>query len=133
MLRLESVDTNILMRLLLADHEDHYERAKKLLTTPRCIFLVPDQVILEMVFLLTRKTFRLKRPSAVSKIKNVLSMSRLDYDKITFSRVFDLYLAHPKLSIVDCYLATKMEDSGRTPFWTFDEKLAKQMPAAKLA
>lgn len=134
MLRLESIDTNIILRLILCDYEDLYERAKNLIYSSRCIFYVPDQVIIETVFQLThKKHYNFPRKEAVTRLKEVLSLSRLDHDEKTFDRIFNLYLAHPKLSIIDCYLAIKMEDLKRTPLWTFDTKLANQLPSTKLA
>lgn len=132
MLRLESLDTNILMRLILQDVEDHYERALNLITSPRCIFYVPDQVILEVVFNLTRREFKMLRSEVITKLEQVLTYPRLDYDKEIFDKVFKAFLAHPKLSLTDCYLAVKIEKAERTPLWTFDEKLAKQMKGAEL-
>jgi len=43
-----------------------------------------------------------------------------------------MFEAHPKLSFEDCLAAEQASTSGATPLWTFDTKLAKQHPAAKL-
>ena len=44
---------------------------------------------------------------------------------------FPLYLEHPKLSFYDCCLACYAEIKHHEPLFTFDKKLAKQLPQAK--
>jgi predicted nucleic acid-binding protein len=38
------------------------------------------------------------------------------------------YVAKPKLSVVDVFVAVSATRHGREPVYTFDNKLARQMP-----
>lgn len=131
MLRLESLDTNVILELILNRDPKKAERAFNLITTPRSYFFIPDQAIMEICYTLCKK-YGYSKQEFVDSLKIISNFSRLDYDAETFNRVSKYYLAHPKLSIADCYMTVKMSDLNRTPFWTFDEKLAKQLPAASL-
>lgn len=130
---LAAVDTNVLLRIAM-DHGNnkHHSRAKSLVKTPGMYFTVLDQAILEMEYILRRKEYNLSRFNIVAMILAVLAEPRLDYNEKLFKKVFDLYLAHPKLSLTDCYMAYKSEELEHTPLYTFDEKLVKQFPSAKL-
>lgn len=57
--------------------------------------------------------------------------TNIDFNKSVISSALDLFVSHPKLSFVDCYLAVIAETSGETPLWTLDKKLATQSKAAK--
>ena len=132
-LKLGSVDTNVILRLVLRDDEEKAEKVLELLTRPKTFFFVPDQTIIEAVFILTSKRkYNFSREKAYLGLQKFLSLSRVDYDKRIIDQVFELFLEHPKLSFVDCYLAVKMKDIERVPLWTFDEKLAKQTEVAEL-
>jgi len=56
----------------------------------------------------------------------------LDLDSITASRdvvtqTCATYRAHPKLSFVDCYLASQAAQVSATPLFTFDHVLINQL------
>ena len=60
-----------------------------------------------------------------------------DFENIYFNKgliedSLSLYVKHPKLSFVDCYLAVITELSQEKPLWTLDKKLATQVPVAQL-
>lgn len=129
-LKLCSIDTNVLLRLILRDNKEMFERAIDLITTPLTILYVPDLAITEAVYVL--EGYGYDRELIVGELKKVMSAPRLDYWEELFSKVFAAYVAHPKLSFNDCYLAELMIDKEKTPFYTFDEKLAKQHRAAEL-
>ena len=124
-----SVDTNVILRLISRDNIEMYERAVDLITTNGMYFYVPDFVIGEIVHVLEKNC---QRDTIVTAIQTVMQAPRLDYYEELFSKVFAMYLAHPKLSFNDCYLVYKAEEKGRVPLFTFDAKLAKQHKAAKL-
>lgn len=128
--RLISIDTNVILRLILRDDMEMFERAIDFIASNSTFVYVPDLAITEAVYVLEGE--RLSREKIVAELKTVLSIPRLDYYEELFSKVFEMYVQHPKLSFNDCYLAELMADKERTPFYTFDEKLAKQSPYAEL-
>lgn len=126
-----TLDTNVLLRVILNDNGDHNIRARSLINTPGMYFTILDQVVLEMNYVLSG-TLHYPRSVIVDLITSTLAEPRLDYNEKLFKKVFDLYLARPKLSLTDCYMAFKTEEIGHTPLYTFDGKLVKQFPSAKL-
>lgn len=131
-LRLEALDTNILMRAVVGDIPEQAELVYDLLETSASIFYMPDQAITEAVFNLQGVKYKWDRESIVNALGEFLKTPRVDYNKSLFDKVFELYLKHPKLSFNDCYLAAHVADKDRTPIWTFDKAFAKRIDEAKL-
>lgn len=131
-LRLEALDTNILMRAVVGDVPEQAELVYELLETPAAIFYMPDQAITEAVFSLQGNKYKWDRETIVNALGEFLRTPRVDYNKPLFDKVFELYLTHPKLSFNDCYLAAHVADRERVPIWTFDKAFAKQAKEAKL-
>lgn len=51
-------------------------------------------------------------------------------DRSLWDRVLDIWVEHPKLSVVDVYLAVKAQDHGIEPVYTFDAKMVNQLAGA---
>lgn len=131
-LRLEALDTNLIMRAILNDCPAQTEKVFDLLTTPASIFYVPDLAITEVVYNLAGEYYKWDRETIVNALLGFLKTPRVDYNESVFNRVFELYLKHPKLSFNDCYLAAYVADREKTPIWTFDKAFAKQCEEAEL-
>ena len=131
-LRLEALDTNILMRAVVGDVPEQAEKVYELLETPASIFYMPDQAITEAVFNLQGNKYKWDRETIVNALGAFLRIPRVDYNKPLFDRVFELYLKHPKLSFNDCYLAAHVAEKEKAPIWTFDKAFAAQTKEAKL-
>lgn len=128
----ETVDTNVLLRLILHDNNDYYKRAASLISSPRHYFFVLDQAIIECIYVLENGDSKLSRSEIAEVMFGLFVEPRLDYNEELFDKVFAEYLRRPKLSFTDCYMAFKSEELERTPLYTFDEKLARQNKNAKL-
>ena len=87
--------------------------------------------MMELVFVLTSKVYEYSREEVSEKIKSVMKLENLVCNKSIIESALDVYVTHPKLSFVDCYLAIVAETSGETPLWTFDKKLLAQCPIAR--
>ena len=130
----DSIDTNIVLRIILGDIPEQREIAKRILETPGSVHYLSDQALLECFYVL-EVTLELPREEAVDLINLFLTR----YDKIVIynhdltALAIPLYLAHPKLSWADCALAAEAELRHHEPLFTFDKKLASQLPQAKLA
>ncbi|MCL2489955.1 MAG: PIN domain-containing protein [Propionibacteriaceae bacterium] len=127
-----SVDTNILLRLIRADVPDQHAVACRLLNDPARPVAVDDQALIETVFALNRY-YQVSRSDCARVVGAVLEMPTLIGNFAVFRSAMNLWAAHPKLSLSDCYLAEKAADAQMTPLWTFDQKLANQHTAAQLA
>lgn len=125
-----SLDTNIVLRWLLDDVEEQTAAADALLAGPeRCD--VPDVVLIETVYVLER-VMRLSRVTIVQSIEALFAVAGVDADRALWRTALDDYLAHPKLSVADTYLAARAQATQRLPLYTFDRKLANQLAAAEL-
>ena len=128
---IETLDTCFILRLMLNDVTDQTERALKRLKMEGVRYFIPEAAVTEAVYVMEGKG--LSRKNIVEGLRELLTLKKICSGMGIFQGVFDLYLAHPKLSFVDCYLAVQTGVQETTPLWTFDKKLASQTEEAKLA
>lgn len=129
---IEHIDTNILVRLITEDDPKQVARAKKLLSHKNKLYVFEDAAMMEVVFVLAGAVYRRNRKQIADGIKTAMLIPNLVCNKGLIEDALNLYVAHPKLSFVDCYLAASTHLSGETPLWTFDQKLVSQCPVAKM-
>lgn len=125
-----SLDTNILLRLILRDEPKLLEKAHGLLAKhPE--FRVADQVIIEIVYSLGGY-YDYSRVAIVDLLTKLMQNQRLNLNRALFSRAMPHYLKHPALSFIDCCLEAYAVTAGQTPLLTFDRKLASQLSHAEM-
>lgn len=125
-----SVDTNILLRLILLDNKTQLLQIKSLLKSVQDVH-VPDQAIIEAVYVLGGSG-RLSRGDIDMALKTLLRNARLHINAPVFRRVLERYVAYPAVSFTDLYLEATAYFSDYTPLYTFDKKLARQLPHTEL-
>lgn len=125
-----SLDTNALLRWLIADVPAQTARVDALLTTGER-FAVHDAALIETVFVLER-VMLLSRGAVADATRTVLSTAGFDVNRSRWSAVMDAYVECPKLSVADLYLAEWARESEATPLYTFDKKLASQQAGVEL-
>ena len=127
-----SLDTSLLVRIIVKDNPKLYKKALRILSDTDTVFTIEDVAIMEMIHVL-ESIYGYSR-TEISDAVNLLSdMNNLRLNRPVFASVVPLYLAHPKLSFNDCYLAIMSKYHSAEPLFTFDKKLAAQLPSAKLA
>ena len=120
------IDTNVVLRFLLADHAQHFERASKLMSEvqagKRKAYLA-ESVLAESVFILTRY-YKVPREEAAARLGELL-----DYKGFTgaplpiLKQALAIYATH-KIDFVDAMVLATARHHG----WhveTFDKALAK--------
>lgn len=122
----ESLDTNLILRLILNDIPEQCWKIQDLLMRSNIVYDVADLAITEAVYVL-KNDYRLSREEIVDGIHKLLGFPGVNYNQALFERVLSMYLEHPKLSFNDCCLAIYAELNGAKPLWTFDRALAKQV------
>ena len=127
----EHIDTNIMVRLITRDDEKMLKKVKKLFSHEEKLYVFEDTATMELVYVLSTSTYHYTREVIAEKIKEVLKLENLVCNKGLIEDALDLYVSHPKLSFVDCYLAAVTELSQEKPLWTLDHKLAAQCPVAQ--
>lgn len=128
--RRESLDTNIILRLILKDIPEQCMRIQDLFMRANTTYHVANLAITEAVYVL--QDYKLSREKIVRGIRDLLLFPGVSYDRELFEKAFPMYLEHPKLSFNDCCLAVYAELNEAEPLWTFDQALAKQSGTAKL-
>lgn len=129
---IESLDTNILLRIILEDNKRLYKVAERLLAREGVEYDVADIAISEMVYVL-EVSLGFSREFVKRAIRRVLRLPNIRYNRALFDEVLPFYEAHPALSFNDCCLAGYAAARRAEPLWTFDRKLATQSGTAKLA
>lgn len=127
---LESLDTNILLRLVLNDVPEQTKKVQTLFAEKAKRFRIDDLALTELVFVL-EKFYRLDRGEIAEALDIILSIPQFALNRPLFETTVQLYLANPALSIMDCYLTSSAAAHGAVPLWTFDKKLARQSPSAR--
>ena len=127
----ESLDTNVILRLMLADMPEQCLKIQDLLMRNGVAYDVADLAIMEAVHVM-QSFYALSREEIVSGVRRLLWFPEIKYNQELFKRVLPMYLKHPKLSFNDCCLAVYAELNEAEPLWTFDKALAKQSGTAKL-
>ena len=128
---IEHIDTNIIVRLMTDDNQEQVKKVKKLFSHKNKLYVFEDSAMMEVVFVLSGPLYRLNREQISKGIKTVMLLPNLVCNKSIIEGALDLYVSHPKLSFVDCYLAVVTDTSQEKPLWTFDHKLLAQCPFAK--
>ena len=116
-----SLDTNLLLRLVLNDIPEQATLVKKLLAK-RARFEVADLAITEMAFVLER-VYKMERRMVVEFLSVIIRHPQFICNKNLFERILPLYLSEPTLSINDCALLEYARLNKAVPLYTFDKKL----------
>jgi len=120
-----SLDTNCLLRWFLGDIPEQSERVEALVNRGEHL-TIDDAAIIEAIFAMESGA-KLRR--ATIQAFFLTAMTRpLAFDRTLWTSVLDTWVAHPKLSVVDVYLATKAQIADDGPLYTFDKKLTNQLP-----
>lgn len=121
-----SIDTNLILRLLLGDVEEQRAAALRALAKYDTV-AVADLAITETVYVL-EKVLGLPRKHVVALLESLLANQHLNFNRRLVEYVIPHYLKYPAVSFNDCCLAVYAKMNGQTPLLTFDRKLARQIP-----
>jgi len=130
-MKTESLDTNVLLRVSIQSKDDQTARTRALLANQDCMFSVSLVAIAEFVYVLMAH-YGKDRVQTAESARHVLRIESIVCPRETILAALDIFETHPKLSFEDCLMAEQASATGATPLWTFDAKLAKQHPAARL-
>lgn len=119
-----SLDSNVLIRLLVDDVSHQVEQAKDLVQSGD--FKVQGAAVIEVMFVLERN-YNMKRKVLVESIYRLMQHPNLRFDIELFAHdLFTLFIDNSKLSPEDCYLVAKAQHNKALPLWTFDKELVKK-------
>ena len=130
--RFESLDTNVILRLMLGDLPEQRRAATNLLLSTGREFYISDLAISEAVHVMETPPYSHTRKQVADYFQILFMHPYIHYSRSLFEKVFTLYLSHPSLSFNDCYLSFEAEKRDHEPLWTFDRKLASQTKNSRL-
>ena len=126
-----TLDTNVVLRLVLKDIPEQYEIIKDLITAQGAQFRLSDMVAVDLVHALMHH-YDLNRSQVAEILRSLLIDPNIDSNRALLESVIKSFVTHPSLSFVDCYLSEEAKATGNLPLVTFDKKLASQHDAAQL-
>lgn len=126
-----SLDTNVILRLLLGDVPDQQEVVLHLLEQPGVRFHVADVVFAEAAFVMAR-AYSMSRPDIRLALMGLCALPQIQADQRLVTTALDLYVDRLSLSFEDACLAAAAAERGAVPLYTFDRELAKQAPNTEL-
>lgn len=126
-----SLDTSVLVRWIIRDAPVQLGKVEALFARPGRRYYVSLECFTELEHLL-RSYYGLPRELIVGHFQVILSGEQFEVDEKIMQPIMKAYAAHPALSFVDCSLVTLAKLSGHAPIYTFDGKLAGQLPHAEL-
>lgn len=125
---MKSLDTNTLLRLVLADIPRQAAVVEALLTDTSKKFAVADMVFAEMVWVLQSGIYGYDRQHIATNLQSILAIKQINCNRVMLERVIPLYVDHQKISFIDAYLSVYAELNHATPLLTFDKKLVSALP-----
>jgi predicted nucleic-acid-binding protein len=127
---LPSLDTNCLLRWVLGDVPEQTVLMNDLIASGKSL-TAADAVLIETIFVL-EKVKKISRDSVEQALMVIIGQATIKCRRELFTEALSLYRVHPKLSFIDCYLSVLARQTGEDPLFTFDQKLAKQLPGVTL-
>ena len=122
-----SIDTNVLVRLLMRDDEAQHARAQRLvrdsLATGEGVF-VPVTVALELEWVL-RSRFALDKRAVLRTFSQLLSTVELRFEAAAAVEWALRQYKDAATDFSDCLHAALAGQAGEKPLWTFDKAAAK--------
>lgn len=126
----ESLDTNIILRIMLRDVPEQCMKVVDLLMRQGVNYRISDLAITEAVYVL--QGLGQSRAEIVERFQGLFELTDIEANRELFERVFRIYLENANLSFNDCYLAVEARVSGAEPLWTFDKALAKKVESVEI-
>ncbi|HEY5805846.1 MAG TPA: PIN domain-containing protein [Candidatus Saccharimonadales bacterium] len=126
-----SLDTSVLVQLVTGQTPELAAEAVRLVEQADAQLAIADAAVIELIFVL-EKLKRLDRKDIMTAVEVLSGHKIFNFNRALFAEALPQYVAQPALSIHDCCLAVYAKFNNAEPLWTFDQKLAKQMPGARL-
>lgn len=130
---MRSLDTSIILRLLLLDLPDKVAEIDNFIANQDSGSLrLEDAVLFEVVWILGGPSYGLDRQTIGQALLKITAIQQINCNRKLLFEAIPLYTKYPKLSFVDVCLAVYAELAGATPLLTLDKPLSKQLPNARL-
>lgn len=122
------IDTNVLLRLLLNDNQEHRSKALDILRTaaPESVAVL-DAVMVEIIFQLeSPRSYGIDRNDYLPHLVSLLQVECFAIEKPTWDAL-ELLGAHAKLDYTDCLLLALTRAESTHGVLTFDRELNRAL------
>jgi predicted nucleic-acid-binding protein len=119
-----SLDTNIILRLLLEDVPSQLVQVNRLFEKP-AKYHVADVVLSEAVFVM-ENLYQMDRDAIVTSLVGIVRHPQVICNKGLFEHILPLYASESALSVIDCMLLGYARLNKAIPLYTFDKKLVSK-------
>ncbi|OAQ21851.1 PIN domain-containing protein [Thermosulfurimonas dismutans] len=119
------VDTNVIIRYLIGDHPEHFEKARTFweqVKLGKVQAFIPESVLAETVYVLL-KVYGVPKEKAVEKLSQLLDYKGLEGELAVYREALVLFGAR-KVDIVDAIVLAWGNVKGYRPF-SFDRDVAR--------
>ena len=125
-----AIDTDVLLRWILGDVPEQLMAADALLAKKRT-YHVADVALQEIVYVMERVA-HLPRTVIADALQMIVAQANINCNRTLILKVLPLYLKHKTASFTDICLAVYAELGNCTPVYTFDKKMARDLPQVEL-
>lgn len=126
---MRAVDTNVLVRLFVADDPKQTERATNFVKGGAWL---SHLVLVETIWVLA-SYYSLDRDRQIQAVEMLLSNTALTIqDEDTVTEALSLFRRHRGVNFSDCLIISTARKHGHTPLGTFDAKLGRVEGAQKI-
>jgi predicted nucleic-acid-binding protein len=126
-----SVDTNVLLRLIIGDVDHQVSLASSLIESTKGQLGVADVVFFELEHALT-KNYGYTRGQAAEVLTYVAMNPKLNCNKHLIVTALSMYKDLTGVSFTDAALSVYATVTESEPLWTFDKALSRKLESAKL-
>jgi predicted nucleic-acid-binding protein len=128
------IDTNVLLRFLIADSKAEKEKFKKLLketSSEKKRLLVPLMVVIELAYVL-EKVYKLPKNEVRENIESLEALHSIEVESDDIVLEALRLYAEENLKFGDAMILAKSRTSGIRPVYSFDKKDFKKYPDVHL-
>jgi len=125
---MKSLDTNTLLRLILADIPKQTAIVEDLLANSTQKFAVADMVFAEIVWVLQGSVYEYDRQHIADNLQSIIAVKNINCNRVMLEKAIPVYVKYSKISFIDACLSVYAELNGAIPLLTFDRKLVSALP-----
>jgi predicted nucleic-acid-binding protein len=125
---MKSLDTNLLLRLVLDDIPEQSMAVNTLFDEETQKYVVEDIVFAEIVWILQSVRYHYPRERVAANVQLILAIPQIVCNRAMLEKAIILYVKYPKLSYVDTCLVVYSELNNNKPLLSFDKKLVTALP-----
>ena len=127
---MKSLDTNIILRLILQVNKPHLTKIINLLESSKTDSLhVADVVFFECVWVLAGDYYKFDRELVGKALLEICNVPQINCYRSLIEQAVPIYVSTASVSFTDVCLAVYSKLNDARPLLTFDKKLSVAMPA----